>query len=65
MEYEAYIAGANFSHLAEMEPEKRAESLDAYFGFLVAGSVNHWYRSESKKRNEKVTPEWDDPKYFE
>jgi hypothetical protein len=64
MEYEAYIAGANLEHLKDMEETDRDESLKAFIGFSIGGSVQHWYSNLSKMTDKEQRPTWDDPEYF-
>ncbi len=57
-EYEAYIA-ANFNYLEDLKNEPNlAETIEAIFWY-VAGSVDHWYSEQSKKRGEDLRPEWE------
>ena len=64
MEYEAYIAGAKFDHLQDMDETERIESLEAFIGFTIGASVNHWYSNVSEARGKEERPVWDDPEYF-
>lgn len=64
MEYEAYIANANFDHLDELNPEERVESLGTFFGYMIGGSVRSWYSITSKDRGTEVKPIWDNPQHF-
>jgi hypothetical protein len=60
MEYEAYVASANLEFLKD---HPKAVN-DILFNFFIGSSVNIYYQLESKRRGEKVIPEWDNPKYF-
>ncbi|MBX4191471.1 MAG: hypothetical protein KW804_01580 [Candidatus Doudnabacteria bacterium] len=59
-EYEAYVSGANIEYL-----KKNPEAVDEiFYNFLVGSSVNMYYRLESERRGEKISPEWDNAEYF-
>lgn len=65
MEYEAYVANANLSHLNELSPEERPETIDVFFDYLVGASVSHWYQEEAEKKGAERKDQWYRPNPYE
>jgi len=58
-EYETYVSEWSSNHYL-----KNPDTLRDAVKFFMLGSVNFWYKEESKKRNIEVKPEWNNPEYF-
>lgn len=65
-EYEAYVAGASLGRLqGETDPESRFDRLNSFFADVVGGSIDYWYRDQSKEQEKEISPEWLKPQFFD
>ena len=59
MEYEAFMANGNIGFL-----QANPRAIEMVFTGVVGGSVNSWYKHQSREQGVPVLPDWDNPEFF-